>query len=128
MSRFMMEITGQLGSFWQQSAEKEAREAAAHAAEAATVDENGAISWKSNGSYLMDDYCEKLEYAGYNFSREATRAARAAQVSKELADYRKNYRAPSEAEMNEMRRAFGEDVTVVDVLSGAIVMRGTQKG
>lgn len=118
MTRFQKEISGQLGAFWQQNAEKEVKAAVEHAAEAATVDENGAISWKSNGSYLQDDYCEKLEHAGYDFSREATRAARQAQVETELADYRRNRRGPSAAERMEMQAAFGKGAKVVDVLSG----------
>lgn len=121
MTRFQKEITGQLGAYWQQSAEKEVQAAVEHAREAAIVDENGAIAWKSNGSYLMDDYCEKLEHAGFPFSREATRAARDAQVEQELAEYRKNYRGPSAEELREMRRTFGEGATVVDIISGATI-------
>ena len=115
MTRFRKEITGQLGAFWQQSAEKEVQAAVESATKDATVDENGVIAWKSNGSYLMDDFCEKLEFAGFPFSREA---ARDAQVAAELAEYRRNYRGPSAAEMDEMRSTFGEGATVVDVLAG----------
>lgn len=118
MTRFQQEITGLLGAYWQQNAEKELKAAVESAARDATVDENGAISWKSNGSYLMDDFCEKLEFAGFPFSRETTKAARDAQVAAELAEYRKNYRGPSAAEMDEMRSTFGEGTTVVDVLAG----------
>ena len=121
MTRFEMEITGQLGAYWQQSAEKEVQEAVKHANEAAIVDENGAISWKSNGRYLPDDYCEKLEYAGYDFSREATLEARGAQVDKELAEYVRNYKGPTENERAEMRRAFGAGSTVIDVITGAAI-------
>jgi len=118
MTRFQQEITGLLGAYWQQNAEKELKAAVESAARDATVDENGAISWKSNGSYLMDDFCEKLEFAGFHFSREATRAARDAQVAKELTEYRRNYKGPTEAELEEMRSTFGEGTTVVDVLAG----------
>ena len=69
----------------------------------------------------MDDFCEKLEFAGFPFSREATRAARDAQVNRELTEYRKNYRAPSGEEMEKMRSAFGEGAEVVDILSGATI-------
>lgn len=118
MTRFQQEITGLLGAYWQQNAEKELKAAVESAARDATVDENGAISWKSNGSYLMDDFCEKLEFAGFPFSREATRAARDAQVAEELAEYRRNYKGPTEVELEEMRSTFGEGTTVVDVLAG----------
>lgn len=118
MTRFQQEISGLLGAYWQLNAEKELKAAVESATKDATVDENGAIAWKSNGRYLMDDFCEKLEFAGFPFSREATKAAREAQVEKELAEYRKNYRTPSAAELDEMRSAFGEGATVVDVLTG----------
>ena len=118
MTRFEAEISGQLGAYWQQSAEKEVQEAVKHAAEAATVNEDGAIAWKTNGRYLPDDYCEKLEFAGFPFSREATRAARDAQVAKELAEYRRSYKGPTAADLEEMRKAFGEGTTVVNVITG----------
>lgn len=118
MTRFEQEISGHLGEFWQKDAEKEVQKAVAEADRNAVVDENGAISWKSNGRYLMDDFCEKLEYAGYNFSREATKNARQLQVAKELDDYRKNWKEPSEEEKEEMRKEYGAGTTIVDVLSG----------
>lgn len=121
MTRFQQEISGLLGAYWQLSAEKEVQEAVKHASTETNVDETGAISWKSNGSYLPDDYCEKLEFAGFPFSREATRYAREAQVEVELAEYRMNRKAPSAEELREMRRAFGEGATVVDVISGATI-------
>ena len=121
MTRFQKEITGQLGPFWQQNAEKEVQKAVKDAAENATVDANGAISWKSSGNYLPDEYCEKLEHAGFSFSREATSIAREAQVAAELVEYRKNRRAPSDAELREMRKTFGAGTTVVDIISGATI-------
>lgn len=117
MTRFQQELSGILGPYWVGHAEREVIAAVEMARNDATVDENGAISWKSNGSYLMDDLCEKLDFAGYPFSWEATKAARAEQVDRELTEYRRNYRGPSEAELREMRAAFGEGATVVDVLS-----------
>lgn len=119
MTRFEKEISGALGAYWKQNAEKEVREAVAKADKDAIVGHDGAIRWKSNGRYLPDDFCEKLDHAGYPFSREATRFARDRQVAEELAEYRRNYKGPSEAELGEMRAAFGEGTTVVDVLSGA---------
>ena len=121
MTRFEMEINGHLGAFWKQNAEKEAQEAAKYAAENANVDENGAISWKSNGRYLPDDYCEKLKYVGFPFSREATRSAREVQVAAELAEYRRNYQGPTPNKLEDMRRAFGEGATVVNVITGTTI-------
>ena len=84
----------------------------------ATVDADGAIKWTGNGRYLMDDFCEKLEYAGYAFDREATAGKRDAQVEESLAEYRRNDRGLSGEALAEARAAFGEGATVVNVLTG----------
>ena len=121
MTRFQREISGQLGDYWQASAEQDVKEAVIDADKNAIVEDDGAIKWKSNGAYIPDDFCEKLEYAGYKFSREATAVKRNAQVQKELAQYRANYTGPSDEEIAEMRAAFGEGETVVDVITGKTI-------
>ena len=121
MTRFQQEITGELGQWWKNHAEKEVERAVRKANELAIVDSNGAIRWKSNGSYLMDDFCEMLEYVGYQFSRKATTKARNIQVKKCLKDYRMNYNGPSVEELAEMRSAFGAGETVVDIITGDVI-------
>ena len=121
MTRFQQEITGELGQWWKNHAEKEVERAIREADELAIVDSNGAIRWKNNGSYLMDDFCEMLEYAGYQFSRKATAEARNIQVKKCLKDYRMNYNGTSAEELLEMRSAFGAGETVVDVITGDVI-------
>lgn len=118
MTRFEREISGSLGAFWKKNAEEEARKAVAQADEKATVEADGAIKWDSNGRYLMDDFCEKLEYAGYAFSREATAKKRDAQNEESLAEYRRNDMGLSGEALFEARAAFGEGTTVVNVLTG----------
>ena len=118
MTRFEREISGSLGAFWKKNAEEEVRKAVAQADAQATIDADGAIRWNSNGRYLMDDFCEKLEYAGYAFSREATAAKRDAQNAESLAEYRRNDKGFSREELAEARAAFGEGTTVVNVLTG----------
>ena len=118
MTRFEQEISGNLGAFWKKNAEEEVKKAVEMAAADATVEEDGAIRWNTNGNYLPDDFCEKLEYAGYDFSREATRAAREAQSEEFLASYRKNHRGFGAEEIAEARAAFGEGTTLVNVLTG----------
>lgn len=118
MTRFQKEISGDLGDFWKRWAIEEAEKAVRMADEEAVVDEDGAISWKKNGSYLMDDFCEKLEYAGYQFSRTATAKKRAEQTEKFLEEYRKNQAEPTEEELAEMRAAFPEGSKVVNVITG----------
>ena len=121
MTRFQQEINGELGQWWKNHAKKEVERAVREANELAIVDSNGAIRWKNNGSYLMDNFCEMLEYAGYQFSRKATAEARNIQVKKCLKDYRMNYNGPSAEELLEMRSAFGAGETVVDVITGDVI-------
>ena len=118
MTRFEREISGSLGEFWKKNAEEEVRKAVAQAETQATVDADGAIRWESNGRYLMDDFCEKLEYAGYAFDREATARKRDAQNEESLAQYRRNDRGLSGEALAEARAAFGEGATVVNILTG----------
>lgn len=118
MTRFEREISGSLGAFWKRNAEEEVRKAVAQADEKATVEADGAIKWSSNGRYLMDDFCEKLECAGYPFSREATAKKRNVQDEESLAEYRRNDKGLSGETLAEARAAFGEGATVVNVLTG----------
>ena len=122
MSRFMQEISGALGDWWKEHAEKEVAENVKYADENAVVEDDGAIRWKS-GNYVPDDYCEKLEYAGYHFSRAATAKKRDIQDKKFIEEYRKHYKGPSEEELIEMRAAFGAGTTVVDVITGKEIYR-----
>ena len=122
MTRFHQEITGVLGDYWKKDATKRVQDYVEEAKMKADVDSNGAIRWKNNGNYLMDDYCEVLEYAGYPFSREATKAARDAQVAEQLADYRANPPMMTDEYIAEMRAAFGSGTSVVDVISGQQIL------
>ena len=122
MTRFYQEITGVLGDYWKKDATKRVQDYVEEAKMKADVDSNGAIRWKNNGNYLMDDYCEVLEYAGYPFSREATKAARDAQVAEQLADYRSNPPMMTDEYIAEMRAAFGSGTSVVDVISGQQIL------
>lgn len=118
MTRFEREISGDLGAFWKKNAEEEVKKAVAQADTQATVEADGAIKWNSNGRYLMDDFCEKLEYAGYAFSREATAKKCKAQNEESLAAYRRNHNGLGAKELAEARAAFGKGTTVVNVLTG----------
>ncbi len=118
MTRFEREISGSLGAFWKKNAEEEVRKAVAKADADAAVEPDGAIKWNSNGRYLMDDFCEKLEYAGYAFSREATAEKREAQNAESLVEYRRSNKGLSGEALAEARAAFGEGKMVVNVLTG----------
>ena len=118
MTRFERELSGELGSFFQKDAEKElARVKADLEAGKITIDGNG-VARNCIGRVLMDDMLEKVLHITDKASAEATRAARQAETAAFLEEYRKNYEGPTEEEKAEMRAAFGEGETVVDIITG----------
>ena len=130
MTRFEQEISGLLDKqvaerkgtennhYWERSAKAEVEKAVKEANENAIVEESGAIRWIASGNYLPDDFCEKHEYAGYAFSREATRQAREVQSSEAIEAYRRQARQITTEEIEEMRSAFGRGAVVVDIITG----------
>ena len=118
MTRFMREITGQCGEFWQKNAEAEVQKAVAQIADM-NIDENGVATWKSNGNCPMEDMLEMLEYAGVttiNFER--TREAKEEQDRKFAEEYRARRHGLTAEELFEARAAFGEGTTIVNVFTG----------
>ena len=118
MTRFERELSGELGAFWKNSAEKELEKVKADLESGKiTIDENG-VARNCIGRVLMDDMLEKLLHITDKANTEATRAARQAENEAFLEEYRKNYEGPTEEERAEMRAAFGEGETVVDIITG----------
>lgn len=119
MTRFEREISGLLGAYWKASAERELAEIEADIeAGRITIDANG-VARNCIGRALMADMAERVAYINNDIDLEATAAAREAEVSIELAAYRRAAKAPTEAELREMRATFGPGATVVDVITGA---------
>lgn len=120
MSRFKEDVGGLHGESSRLFAERDAQQIYEKASLDAVVEQDGAIKWKSNGCYLMDDACEMLEYKGFPFSREATRQKREIQVDQEIAEYkaRRKGQPLSDEELYEMRAAFGPGETIVNVITG----------
>ena len=117
MTRFEKELSGALGNGWKASAERELEKVRKEFEEGKiTVDENG-VARNCIGRILMDDMLEKLTYITDTVDEEATKAARAEEVSRSLEAYRKNHRT-SEEEKAEMRAAFGTGNTVVNIITG----------
>ncbi len=83
----------------------------------ANQDETGAWRWNSNGNYLFSN-C--LEDAGMDFDFTAQNTARANQVHEQLEEYqdRMQDHEYSSEELGEMRAAFGEGETIVNVFTG----------
>lgn len=117
MSRFLREISGQLGDFWKKSAEEEVIKAVKLANEDSIVETDGAIKWKKSGNYVPDDLCEKLEYAGFNFSREVTNNKREEQNALFFKNYRESKREIDSEQKVEMNANFEKDDIVIDVIT-----------
>ena len=82
-----------------------------------SFDMNG-VARNCIGRVLMSDMLEKLTYVTNEVDEEATKAAREEEASRSLAEYRRNVRPASQEELDEMRAAFGEGQTVVNILTG----------
>ena len=120
-SRFLMELSGELGPYWVKSAREEINKMQDMADTGEILKEkDGAVKWKRSGNYLPEDCVEKLSYTHFTFSPEATKKKRDAQTERELKAYRESMRNHqySDEELFEMRAAFGEGATVVDVITG----------
>jgi hypothetical protein len=81
-------------------------------------DDEGVYRWKSNNRVPFDDMLQTWGLSIETIGK--CQAARDKDNSEFLADYRKrmeNY-VPSDEEMFEMRAAFGEETTVVNVITG----------
>lgn len=118
MTRFERELSGALGAYWKNSAEKELEEIRKDLAKGKiTIDENG-VARNCIGRVLMSDMLEKLTYVTDEVDEEATKAARDEEVTRSLAEYRRNAKPASEEVLSEMRAAFGEGQTIVNILTG----------
>lgn len=118
MTRFEKELSGALGAYWKKEAQKELeRIKADFLTGKITIDESG-VARNCIGRVLMSDMLEKLAMVTDRVSVEATTRAREQEVAESLVEYRKNARPATEEERMEMRAAFGEGTTVVNVLTG----------
>lgn len=113
MSRFEQELSGALGEYWKKDAEKRIEQAKNDI----TVDANG-VARNKIGRAIMSDMVEVFSHTGIEFDKEATEQARDEEVTKSIAEYKANARPATAEELAEMRNAFGEGATVVDVLTG----------
>lgn len=78
------------------------------------------VRWNSNRRVPFDDMLACFQHLGWitQQERDNSRAARDADVAAAIAEYRANYRGPSEEELSEARAAFGAGTQVVNVLTG----------
>ena len=118
MTRFEKELSGALGAYWKQSAEKELEKVREELEKGRiTIDGNG-VARNRIGRVLMSDMLEKLTYVTDAVDAEATTKAREEETAKAIEEYRKNARPATGEELDEMRAAFGTGKTVVNIITG----------
>ena len=118
MTRFEQELSGALGDYWKRHAEYELAKVKADLDNGEITIDGSGVARNCIGRVLMDDMLEKLLMVTDKADREATRAARSAEVARELAEYRVSYKGPSAEELAEMRAEFGEGTKMVNILTG----------
>lgn len=132
-SRFMQEITGELDKqvaertgkpnnhFWQKHAEQDVQWVLdKYENGELIIDEYGVAYWASNDNAVPAEVAEKAEYAGLPIDRELTRQFEEEQTERSLEAYRERMKnhVYTDEELYEMRCAFGEGATVVNVITG----------
>ena len=119
MTRFMRELSGELGSYWKSAAEKKIEEMK----ERIERDEirtsiNGGAFWNSNGHYLPLECAEVLSFTDFPFSLEETNRAREEQEKLFLERYKATHKEATLEERHQMRAAFGTGQTIVNIFTG----------
>lgn len=117
MTRFQMELSGKLGQFWQNEAQKELERVKSDLDSCRIAIDGDGVARNCIGRALADDMLEKVELVAPDcVNVSATRATYAAERDRVLRRYAS--REIGAEEMHEMRSAFGAGTTVVDALTG----------
>lgn len=131
--RFKQEISGELDRhvaerkgepnthFWQRHAEEEvARIVKKYEDGELLIDGYGVAYWASNNRAIPEECAYMGKYGGLPIDLEMTKELEDRQTEKSLAEYRERMKnhVYTEEELGEMRNAFGEGATVVDVITG----------
>ena len=133
IQRFKQEISGELdrqvaertgkpnNHFWQRHAEEEVQWILdKYENGELLIDEYGVAYWASNNNAIPEECAFKGKYGGLPIDLEMTKELEDRQTEKSIEEYRermKNHVYTAE-ELGEMRNAFGEGATVVNVITG----------
>lgn len=82
-----------------------------------TYIEEGIVRWKDSNNIPLTDILELWEHFNKPFSYERTIEVRNKETIEMLNKYREN-KTYSQEELFEMKSAFGENETIVDVITG----------
>ena len=121
MSRLEQELSGSLGVFWKEKAEREINRIWKQASDGEILlTGEKAAYWKTNGRFLPEECIEKLMHTPYRtvISREATADARAKQEAEAIEAYRRAQEKARDEQTAEMQAVFGKGTTILNVLTG----------
>lgn len=122
-TRFQKELSGELGEFWAKNAQQELAQVRRDLERGQiTIDANG-VAYNCIGRVVMSDMAEKIAYVTDKINVQATAKACSEEAHREITAYKAAManHVPSAEEMYEMRAAFGEGATVVDIITGQTV-------
>jgi hypothetical protein len=85
--------------------------------------DKGIVRWKSNHSVPPTDILEFWKFLKKPFDYQRSLEQRTVEVQHSIDQYRESMKnhVPSEEELFEMRAAFGEGETVVNVITGKLI-------
>lgn len=120
MTRFDRELRGEYGEFWKKEATQYLHKIEEEVFRGEiTIDKEG-VARNCIGRVVVDEVANALDYIIQDGSFRWDKTIEARQ--KEDEEFIKNYiaqdRGPSDEEIIEMKAAFGEGTTVIDILTG----------
>lgn len=120
MTRFDRELKGEYGEFWKKKAIQYLHKIEEEVFRGEiTIDEEG-VARNCIGRVVVDEVANALDYIiqDGSFRLDKTVEARDAEDTQFIKNYMAQNRNPSDEELLEMKAAFGEGATVIDVLTG----------
>lgn len=120
MTRFDRELRGEYGEFWKKKAIQYLHKIEEEVFRGEiTIDKEG-VARNCIGRVVVDEVANALDYIiqDGSFRLDKTVEARDAEDTQFIKNYMTQNRNPSDEELLEMKAAFGEGATVIDVLTG----------
>lgn len=120
MTRFDRELKGEYGEFWKKKAIQYLHKIEEEVFRGEiTIDKEG-VARNCIGRVVVDEVANALDYIiqDGSFRLDKTVEARDAEDTQFIKNYMAQNRNPSDEELLEMKAAFGEGATVIDVLTG----------
>lgn len=120
MTRFDRELRGEYGEFWKKKAIQYLHKIEEEVFRGEITIDKGGVARNCIGRVVVDEVANALDYIiqDGSFRLDETVEARDAEDTQFIKNYMAQNRNPSDEELLEMKAAFGEGATVIDVLTG----------